>query len=153
MGSAVSPTGNTGRRMVAVIVVVGVLAVSVVVAFVLGRRTQVDAPTQPAQYGVPVQLDRADFTRPSAPWLVVVFTSSTCDACASAVDKTTVLASDDVAVQEVEYGAHRALHDRYDIEAVPMVLVADADGVVRASFLGVPSAADLWAAVAAVRDE
>ncbi len=33
-----------------------------------------------------------------------------------------------------------------------MVLVADADGVVRASFVGSPSAADLWAAVAELRE-
>ena len=138
--------------MVALVIVVGVLVVSAVVALVLGRRAKVDAPTQPAHYGVPVQLDRADFDRPDASWLVVVFTSSTCDACASVVDKARVLASDDVAVQDVEFSADRARHERYDIEAVPMVLVADEEGVVRASFLGSPSAADLWAAVAALRD-
>jgi hypothetical protein len=33
-----------------------------------------------------------------------------------------------------------------------VVLVADAAGVVRASFVGPPSAADLWAAVAALRE-
>jgi len=137
--------------MVAVGVVVGVLALSAIVALVLRRRTTVEAPTQPAQYGVPVQLDRADFERPDAPWLVVVFTSATCDACASVVDKASVLASEEVAVQAVEFSADRALHERYDIEAVPMLLVADGDGVVRASFLGSPSAADLWAAVAALR--
>ena len=138
--------------MVAVLIVVGVLAVSVVVALVIGRRTTPDAPTQPAQYGVPAQLDRADFARPDAPWLVVVFTSATCDACASVVDKANVLASSEVAVQDVEFTADRTLHERYDIEAVPMLLVADGDGVVRASFLGSPSAADLWAAVAELRD-
>ena len=138
--------------MVALVIVMGVLVVSAVVALVVCRRTKVDAPTQPARYGVPVQLDRADFDRPDAPWLVVVFTSSTCDACASVVEKASVLASDDVAVQDVEFSADRARHERYDIEAVPMVLVADEEGVVRASFLGSPSAADLWAAVAALRD-
>jgi len=35
---------------------------------------------------------------------------------------------------------------------VPSVIVADRDGVVRASFVGPVTAADLWAAVAEVRD-
>ncbi len=87
--------------MVAVLIVVVVLAVSVAVALVISRRTTPDAPTQPGQYGVPVQLDRADFDRPDAPWLVAVFTSATCDACASVVDKARVLASNDVAVQDI----------------------------------------------------
>ena len=37
-------------------------------------------------------------------------------------------------------------------QAVPMILVADRDGVVQASFVGPPGATDLWAAVAEVRD-
>ena len=139
--------------MVAVLVVVPVLLVAVAVALVLSRRTAADAPTQPAQYGVPAQLDRADFARPDAPWLVVLFTSATCDACAGMRDKASALASDDVAVQDVEFTIGRDLHERYDIDAVPMLLIADRDGVVRGSFIGSPTAADLWAAVADLRDE
>ena len=63
-----------------------------------------------------------------------------------------VVACRDVAVQDVEYTALRRLHERYGIDAVPMVVVADADGVVRASFVGPMSATDLWAAVAEVRN-
>jgi hypothetical protein len=33
-----------------------------------------------------------------------------------------------------------------------MIVVADDEGVTRASFIGVPSAADLWAALAELRD-
>ena len=55
-------------------------------------------------------------------------------------------------VQEIEFSEHRTLHDRYEVEAVPMVLVADAKGIVRASFIGSPSAADLWATVAQLRE-
>jgi hypothetical protein len=62
------------------------------------------------------------------------------------------LESDAVAVQEVEYGADRALHDRYAIEAVPVSLVVDQAGVVRASFVGPVTATDLWAAVAEARE-
>ena len=44
-----------------------------------------------------------------------------------------------------------ALHRKYAIDAVPLVVVADARGVVGASFIGPASATDLWAAVAEVR--
>ena len=44
------------------------------------------------------------------------------------------------------------LHERYAIDAVPCIVVADEAGVVRASFIGVPTATDLWAAVAEARE-
>ena len=81
-----------------------------------------------------------------------MFTSSTCAACASVAAKAAVLACDDVAVHEVEFGADRALHERYGIDAVPTVVVADAQGVVEAAFLGPVTATDLWAAVAEARE-
>ena len=62
-----------------------------------------------------------------------------------------MLASDDVVVQEVEVAGRRDLHDRYGIDAVPTILLADREGVVRASFVGPPTATDLWAAVAEAR--
>lgn len=126
-----------------------VVAAATVVAIVVQRRRPAP-PTQPG-WAVPVQLDRADFDRPGAAWLVAVFTSATCDSCRAALDKARVLASDDVVVQDVEAVAAKALHDRYRINAVPTIVVADGEGVVRASFVGPPSAADLWAAVAGAR--
>ena len=105
-----------------------VIAIAVVVAVVLERR------------------------RPDAPWLVAVFTSATCDSCAKAVERAKVLASDSVAVDEAEVKARPDLHRRYHIDAVPTIVVADAEGVVRTSFTGPPSATDLWAAVAGVRE-
>jgi thioredoxin-like negative regulator of GroEL len=101
---------------------------------------------------VPTQLDRADFARPEAPWLVAVFTSATCDACAGTASKAAVLDSDEVAVAEVEAARDADVHRRYGVDAVPMVVVADAEGVVRASFVGPPTATDLWAAVAELRE-
>lgn len=132
------------------LIAVVAIAVAVGVALVLRRRAS-DAPTAPTTYPVPAQLDRADFDRPESPWLVAVFSSATCLACADTWDKASVLASDDVAVQQVEAAARRDLHERYRVEAVPMVLVADHEGVVRASFLGPMTATDLWATVAEVR--
>jgi hypothetical protein len=132
-----------------VILAAVVVAIAAVIAVLVERRRP--APPTQAQWSVPAQLDRDDFDRPEAPWLVAVFTSATCESCALARDKAVVLASTDVAVQEVEVTARRDLHDRYGIDAVPAILVADGDGVVRKSFLGPPTATDLWAAVAEAR--
>src|SRR6185437_6209877 len=52
-----------------------------------------------------------------------------------------------LAVAAVEVGAQPELHRRYRIDAVPITVVADRAGVVRASFVGPASATDLWAAV------
>lgn len=135
-----------------VVIGVAVAVIAVAVAAVITRRTRLDAPTQPESYAVPAMLDRADFDRPDAPWLVAVFSSSTCLSCQDAWDKARHLESDDVVVQDIEAVERKDLHTRYAIDAVPMIVVADDEGVTRASFVGVPSAADLWAAMAELRD-
>ena len=133
-----------------VVIAVLVLAAALAVGAVLRRRRVLDAPTQPV-FSAPAQLDRADFTAAAEPWLVAVFSSATCSACADVTSKAKVLASAEVAVVEVVYPAAAALHRKYHIDAVPMVVIADAAGVVRASFVGPVSATDLWAAVAEAR--
>jgi hypothetical protein len=126
-------------------------AVVLAAAWVVQRRRRPDAPVRTG-FTVPQQLDRADFDRPSAPWLVAVFTSATCDSCQGVWDKAQHLDSAAVAVQELEVTARKDLHDRYGIDAVPTTVVADAEGVVRQSFLGPVTATDLWAAVAELRE-
>jgi hypothetical protein len=135
------------------LLVAAVLAVlAVTVAMVVRRRRHPDAPTQGPSWTAPDQLDRADFARPEAAWLVVVFSSATCTSCASMVDKARALASEAVAVEEVEAATRADLHQRYGIEAVPITVVADQGGVVQASFIGPATATDLWAAVARARE-
>ncbi len=134
-----------------------IVVVAAVVALVTGRRRVPDAPTQ-TSHQVPEQLDRRDFASlvdeasQDAEWLLVVFTSATCHTCADMVTKAKVLASPLVAVVEAEYAAQRDLHDRYRIDAVPTTVLADARGVVQASFVGRVSATDLWADVAEARE-
>lgn len=132
-----------------IVVAVGLLAL--VVAAVVERRRPARQPAETG-YRVPEQLHRVDFDRPEAPWLVAVFTSATCRTCAGIWDKARHLESDAVAVQQVELSEHRDLHERYRIDAVPTTVVADAEGVVRASFLGPATATDLWAALAELRE-
>lgn len=132
------------RLILALVVVV----VAAVVGEVVRRRRVADPPTQ-AKYEAPSQLDRSDFD--GAGWLVAVFTSDSCSTCADVVRKAEVLRSDDVTVQAVSFQADGALHERYAIDAVPCLVIADGEGVVHRAFLGPVTATDLWAAVAEAR--
>ena len=132
-------------------VIVGVVVVVALLANLWQRKRQVDAPTQGASE-VPSQIDRSDFVRPDAPWIVLAFTSATCQTCSDIERKVRVLETSSVAIQILEFTAERELHKRYKIDAVPAVLMADASGVVQANFLGPVSATDLWAALARARD-
>ena len=138
--------------MITAIAVAATAAVVGIVAALIQRRTQAHA--LPARMGptVPGQLHRRDFVRPDAEWLVVLFSSTTCETCATVWSKCQPLESESVAVQNVTYQNDRALHDRYAIDSVPLVTVADSEGVVLSSFAGPIGASELWAAVAAVRD-
>jgi hypothetical protein len=120
------------------------------VAFIV-RRRQPDAPTQ-ASFDIPTQLDRSDFQSPTSPWLVVVFTSATCGTCADVASKASVLSSHDVAVQQVDFTELPVLHKKYNIQAVPTLVMANADGVVLKGYLGPVKAQDVWAAMAECRD-
>ena len=116
----------------------------------LVQRRRPDAPVRTG-WSVPQQLDRRDFDRPDAPWLVAVFTSATCDTCGSVVEVARPLESQAVAFQEVEAGERRDLHDRYAVDAVPMVLLVDGVGVVRDHHLGPVAATHLWGSLAELR--
>lgn len=130
-----------------VLIGVALVAIALVVAYGLERRRRrANAPVRDA-YPVPRQLHRADFAWPDAPWLVALFSSSTCDSCPSVRQLVTALDAPDVAVCDVEFPAARELHERYGISGVPMVLIADADGVVRESLVGPVRAEDLTAAL------
>jgi len=137
--------------MAVVALAVALVVVAVAVAAVLQRNRVADAPTQPS-WDVPAQLDRSDFPGPGVAWLVVVFSSATCDTCAAVVAAAQVLAGPDVEVVEVEAAAAARLHRRYGIEAVPITVVADAGGVVQASVVGPVGAGELGALLARCRD-
>jgi hypothetical protein len=127
-----------------------ILLVALLAAGWLRRRRPEGPPRDP--YPIPRQLDRQDFPRPDAAWLVAYFSSDTCESCRGLGPKVAVLESAAVATVELDVAERRDLHDRYAISAIPMILLADADGVVRRAFIGATTAADLWASVAEVRD-
>ncbi|WP_325595234.1 thioredoxin domain-containing protein [Iamia sp.] len=133
-----------------VLLLVALGGVAVAIAALLRARTRPDPPTRPA-WAVPDHVERTDFAHPETPWLVAVFSSSTCTACRSTWEKARPLASDEVAVLDIDAVEGADLHQRYGIDAVPLLLVVDADGAVRSSFLGEPPTADLWSVVAELR--
>jgi hypothetical protein len=130
-------------------IAVALIALACGLALILNRRRP-QAPTQ-AKVAVPAQLDRADFPGADRPWLVVVWTSATCASCEQATAKARVLESDQVAYVEVPWQERRDLHDRYNVDDVPLLVLADADGVVKVSFVGTPDLAELIAAVGDAR--
>jgi hypothetical protein len=135
------------------VVAVALVAVVAVVALVVSRRRGLDAPSQPKRWPVPAQLDRDDFTGGDQAWLAALFTSATCQSCARLEAIVAPLASQHVAVAVLPWQEHKAVHDRYGIEAVPCFVLADGEGVVRYSIVGSDvTATDLWAGVAEARD-
>jgi len=136
--------------VIQLLVGLAVAAIAVLAAIILKRRTP-DGPPRDA-FPVPRQLDRNDFDNPSAPWLVAYFSSATCAACKDLGPKVMAMASEKVAVSEIDYEHQRNIHDRYGIAGLPMVLIADADGVVGRAFVGSTTATELWAALAECRD-
>lgn len=132
------------------VVAIAIVLVVGTTAFVMRSRRRADPPTQ-RTFDLPNQVDRSDFESPTQEWLIVVFTSKTCQVCADVWSKVAALTSPHVATTESEFSTDRTIHDRYGIDAVPAVLVVDRKGVVRKTFLGPVTATDLWAGVAAAR--
>lgn len=128
-----------------------IIAAVAVAALVARRRRAPAAPVGAGEWLAPAQLDRADFAGRDRAWLVVVFSSRSCDGCAPVVAAGRAVAAADVAFEEVEYGADRRRHRRYRIEAVPVTLIADSAGVVRHSHFGQVSTSELAAELARVR--
>lgn len=134
---------------------VAIVAGAAVVALLVGWLVQRRQPDRPlaTSHTVPDQIDRADFDHPDADWLIAVFTSDTCRTCAKVWQSAQLLATVDVAVQNVEVARQGHIHDRYEITAVPAVVIADHEGVTRRSFLGPPTSSELWSAMTDLLDQ
>lgn len=135
----------TARLVIGAVILVAVGAL----AWYLRRRPP-DAPPRDV-YPVPVQLDRSDFPRRDAAWLVALFSSAVCDSCQGLGSKLEPLESPEVAVCEISAESRGDLHRRYELAAIPTTVIADDEGVVRRAFVGAFTATDLWAAVAELR--
>ncbi|MFN3215674.1 MAG: TlpA family protein disulfide reductase [Acidimicrobiales bacterium] len=124
--------------MLITVLIVAVVVAGAAVLSVAMQRRRPDPPTSP-RMAVPQQLDRSDFADPDSPWLMVVFGSATCASCRDAWSIVERLDVPSVSVQRLDFPAERAIHERYRIDSVPTIVLADTDGVVRWSSLGVPN--------------
>ncbi len=122
--------------MLTLVIVVGVALGASLAALVVSRRRP-DVPTAP-QFAAPQQLDPSDFGSNDTDWLLVLFSSKTCMSCRDAAVVVESIDLAEVTVVELHVEDHRATHDRYAIDAVPTLVLADREGVVRWSFLGAP---------------
>ena len=117
------------------VLLLGVFAA--LVAYFVNRRGT-DSPSVPKN-SLPIQIDRKDFNEPTTSQLLVLFSSETCDSCETARELLQNYSLDSVCVQEVQFPQQRDIHERYGIDSVPIILVADVDGVVLWSYAGVPA--------------
>ncbi len=127
------------------------LAVAVLVAAV-GVAALVDRRRRPAlapslNHRLATHVDRADWPQATGAWALVVFSSATCDACASVRRAVAPLESESISVIDVTWERDRAVHERYRIEAVPATLLVDRGGEVRRSWVGVVEPGQLWSTV------
>jgi hypothetical protein len=137
--------------MTQVVIAAVLIVVAVVIAAVLRRGRVEDAPTQ-VDWRVPQQpRPPAVSPGPTRRGWSAVFSSASCDSWRRRRPQGRGVDCADVAVDVAEVAARPDVHRQYHIDAVPLVVVADADGVVRAGFLGPVTATDLWAAVAEAR--
>lgn len=136
--------GDRLDDVVQIIVAVAVVVAGVVAA-ALVRRRDAGQMARGKRWSVPAQLDRNDFDDPGADRLVVVFSSETCDACASTWERTLGLVGSlpGTVAERVSFQQRPDLHERYGIDAVPTLVVADREGVVQRSFVGPPGEAEL----------
>ena len=115
-----------------IMAVVGCIASTVAI---WQRRVHRPAPTS-TRGEPPTRLARSDFRAPAAPWLIVVFTSSTCSSCEAAWGELSAYESATVATQNVDAISDADLHRRYGIDSVPTSVLADAAGLAKLAIVG-----------------
>jgi hypothetical protein len=130
---------------------IAIIALVCSVTFIARRKRE--EPIRETHYDAPSKIERNDFPDLDAPTLVAIFTSQACDSCSGVWSKVSVLQSREVDVINIvfEDEVGKKLHKKYDIEAVPTVVICDENGVTQKAYLGSVTATDLWAGVAGVR--
>ncbi|WP_334142440.1 TlpA family protein disulfide reductase [Rhabdothermincola sp.] len=127
------------------------IAVAALVAVLIQRRQP--SPEAAPSFTVPERIDRGELPGPDRPWLLAVFSAHTCSTCATVVGELAPLAGPDVAFAEIELDAARALHERYAIGAVPLLLIVDVHGSVRHHVFGPVTRQEVETVLDALRQE
>ena len=119
-----------------ILLVLSLGSFATLVAYLVNNR-RADSPSVPKS-SLPVQIDRGDFEEPHGKWLLIFFSSDTCNSCNNVRSLINDLTVDSFHIQEIEFPKRKDLHQRYGINSVPIVLIANEEGVVIWSFAGVP---------------
>jgi thioredoxin-like negative regulator of GroEL len=90
---------------------------------------------------------------PTGTPLVVVFASATCNSCPVVWEEVVSLGNEGLSIERIDVQDDPKRHERYRIDGVPTTLVADGEGVVRASFFGPLPVGALAEAVGTVLDD
>jgi len=120
--------------MATVFLVLGAVMVALIVS-TLARRHASPAETG-SDHHIPDHLDGTDFNNSDGRRMLVVFSSNKCDTCAVVVESAMQLDFPWLMVEVVDIESRERLHNKYDIDAVPITLLADTSGHVVKSFLG-----------------
>ncbi len=128
---------------VALVIVLGGVAFGV---SLLANKRKPDTPTVP-RFVLPYQLDRSDFDGTNLEWLLVLFSSQTCDSCITVLNRINKLAIENLHVQNVEFPSGKYLHTKYSVGSVPSLLLASPEGIVKWSFAGIPPTGALESAL------
>lgn len=88
--------------MIQVVVALLIVAAGVGIAYVV-RRRDTGTFAKGERWSVPAQLERTDFEAPRTERLVVVFSSETCDACATTWERLQDIVEQGTAIQQVSY--------------------------------------------------
>ena len=116
------------------VLLLGAFAISV--AYIANNR-RTDSPSVPKS-SLPIQVDRNDFEMPDMKWLLVFFSSESCSSCIQVREILSDIPLNSIHIQEVSFPQGKNLHTRYAINSVPIVLIANLEGVVTWSYAGVP---------------
>jgi invasion protein IalB len=133
------------------LIAVGLAVVAVIVVRFIQRRRPARAPTEAASHEAPARIDRSEFASPEVRWLIVVFSSETCEACQQVLADARRLVARDVAVEDVTFQHDRDRQEDYGITAVPTTIVVGPDGVVQRWWIGSVRFGELAAALRALR--
>jgi hypothetical protein len=133
--------------------VVYLLVVAACLGLILYSRSKKPSPTSTTHYDAPSHIERGDFPDATTEVFAVAFTSASCESCHDIVTKLKAAQTSQVDISIVEYEDDhgKTLHKKYDIEAVPTVVICDSNGTTQKAFLGAVTATDLWAGLAQVR--
>jgi hypothetical protein len=133
------------------LIAVGLALLAVVVVWFIQRRRPARAPTEAASHEAPAHIDRSEFVSPEVRWLIVVFSSETCEACQQVLANAHRLVARDVAVEDVTFQSDRDRQERYGITAVPTTVLVGPDGVVQRWWIGTVRVDEMAAALRALR--